>query len=125
MLYLSLGWEPKKLKKLKMNVAQKLSFKLQMVIGLFESGVKDKKPGFFWTYYAPYFISMKEQKQVETFCHLVYASADDKEVNKWIEEHNNAPFLSDSEIDLSSDSESDEGSLASDSESDDSIGEFE
>ena len=45
---------------------------------------KDNK-GYYWEYYAPYFIEMKEKEQIETFCYLLFATTGDKKVNKWLE----------------------------------------
>jgi hypothetical protein len=50
---------------------------------------KTKNSGFFWDYYAPYFIEMKEQNLVETFGYIAFASSDNAEVSKWLKEHKN------------------------------------
>jgi tetratricopeptide (TPR) repeat protein len=43
--------------------------------------------GFYWSYYAPYFIEMREKGLLETFSYLAFASSDDAKVNKWLEAH--------------------------------------
>lgn len=48
---------------------------------------KKDNSGFFWEYYAPYFIEMKEQKLVETFGYIAFATSDNAEVSKWLKEH--------------------------------------
>jgi Tfp pilus assembly protein PilF len=40
--------------------------------------------GFYWEYYAPYFIAIKEANLLEPFSYIVYASSDSKSVSKWI-----------------------------------------
>ena len=45
---------------------------------------KSKGHGFFWEYYAPYFIEMKEKNLTETFAYIIFSSSDDKEVSKWL-----------------------------------------
>ncbi|MCF8299392.1 MAG: tetratricopeptide repeat protein [Saprospiraceae bacterium] len=40
--------------------------------------------GFYWEYYAPYFIEMKEKELIEPFAYIVFASSDAKQVSKWI-----------------------------------------
>nr|WP_294859758.1 tetratricopeptide repeat protein [uncultured Fluviicola sp.] len=43
--------------------------------------------GFFWEYYAPYFVEMKEQNLVEAFGYIAFASSDNAEVSKWLKDH--------------------------------------
>ncbi len=43
--------------------------------------------GFYWDYYVPYFIEMKNKNMIETFGHLVYASSDDPKVLVWLDFH--------------------------------------
>lgn len=43
--------------------------------------------GFFWEYYVPYFVEMKEKELIETFSYIVYASSEDKKVTAWIKEN--------------------------------------
>lgn len=51
------------------------------------SETKKDNSGFFWEYYAPYFIEMKEKKHIETFAYIAFASADDPATGKWIKSH--------------------------------------
>jgi tetratricopeptide (TPR) repeat protein len=43
--------------------------------------------GFYWEYYAPYFIEMKNQNLTDTFSYLAFASADDPSVRTWLADH--------------------------------------
>ncbi len=43
--------------------------------------------GFFWDYYVPYFLAMKENKLLETFVYIAFASSDEKDVAKWLGAH--------------------------------------
>ncbi len=40
--------------------------------------------GFYWEYYAPYFIELKEKKLIKPFAYILHASSDSKNVKKWI-----------------------------------------
>lgn len=46
--------------------------------------VKHDNFGFYWEYYAPYFINMKESDLIEPFAYLVYASSEDQYVQEWL-----------------------------------------
>ena len=41
--------------------------------------------GFYWSYYVPYFIELKQKGFIETFSYLIYASSEEKYVNQWLE----------------------------------------
>lgn len=43
--------------------------------------------GFYWDYYAPYFIDMKDKQMIETFTYVSFASADMKDVSTWLNSH--------------------------------------
>lgn len=43
--------------------------------------------GFFWEYYVPYFIEMKEKNFIETFAYIAFASGDDQNTIKWLKAH--------------------------------------
>lgn len=43
--------------------------------------------GFFWDYYVPYFVEMKEKKFLETFAYIAFASSEDPHVMKWLKSH--------------------------------------
>ncbi len=54
------------------------------------SGLQKKSKGFYWDYYAPYFIAMQEEGFTQTFSYLAFASTDAPEVAKWLESHQSA-----------------------------------
>lgn len=60
--------------------------KLKSVCESLKEG-QEKNSGFYWNYYAPYFIEMHEKEMIETFAYIVYFSSSEKYVSKWIEEH--------------------------------------
>ena len=43
--------------------------------------------GFFWEYYVPYFIEMKDKNLLETFAYIAFASGENPEVSKWLKNH--------------------------------------
>lgn len=43
--------------------------------------------GFYWDYYVPYFIEMKEKNLIETFAYIGFATSDDPKVIKWLKSH--------------------------------------
>jgi tetratricopeptide (TPR) repeat protein len=43
--------------------------------------------GFFWDYYVPYFVEMKNQNELETFAYIAFASSDDPKIAKWLKKH--------------------------------------
>ncbi|HLP13362.1 MAG TPA: tetratricopeptide repeat protein [Flavobacteriales bacterium] len=43
--------------------------------------------GFYWDYYAPYFVEMKEKGQIETFGYIAFAASGDEKVISWIKSH--------------------------------------
>jgi tetratricopeptide (TPR) repeat protein len=43
--------------------------------------------GFYWDYYAPYFIELRDKKYLETCAYVIHASSDDKSVQKWLVKH--------------------------------------
>jgi tetratricopeptide (TPR) repeat protein len=45
---------------------------------------RSKGHGFFWEFYAPYFIEMKEKNLTETFSYIIFSSSGDKDVTKWL-----------------------------------------
>ncbi len=51
------------------------------------SETQDKNSGFYWDYYVPYFIEMKNNNLIETFAYIIYSSSEDKDVAKWIKAH--------------------------------------
>ncbi len=62
---------------------EKFLRKLETIcVGLSETQAKNT--GFYWEFYAPYFIDMEQSKMIETFSYVVFASAEDAAVSKWI-----------------------------------------
>jgi hypothetical protein len=49
--------------------------------------VQEDNFGFYWEYYVPYYIEMEDQGMIETFSYLVYASSENQEVKKWLDEN--------------------------------------
>ena len=43
--------------------------------------------GFYWDYYVPYFVEMKEKNFIETFSYIAFAKSDIPEVGKWLKLH--------------------------------------
>jgi Flp pilus assembly protein TadD len=43
--------------------------------------------GFYWEYYAPYFIEMKKNNLVETFSYIAFASTENVDVANWLKNH--------------------------------------
>jgi len=70
----------------KMNDAEKTALILNTVCASLKEN-QAKNSGFYWTYYAPYFIEMKELELVNTFAYIAYASSGDKKITKWISTH--------------------------------------
>lgn len=48
---------------------------------------KNDNHGFYWDYYVPYFIEMKEKNFIETFAYVAFATSDYPEVDKWLKTH--------------------------------------
>lgn len=71
----------------KKNKAELFSMKLEMMCSSLSEQIDKGNSGFYWEYYAPYFIEMKNAGQLETFSYIVYASSGDKKVLAWIKEH--------------------------------------
>lgn len=40
--------------------------------------------GFFWDYYAPYFVEMKDKNLIETFGYVIFSSSDKPEISLWL-----------------------------------------
>ncbi len=62
--------------------------KMEVLCSSLAAGKNDNY-GFYWEYYAPYFIEMNENKFLETFAYIAFASSDDKEVASWLKSHKN------------------------------------
>jgi tetratricopeptide (TPR) repeat protein len=67
---------------------------VEKFIGTFEtlcSGLEEterKNFGFYWDYYVPYFIEMKNKNQIETMAYIVFNSSQSSDVSKWLKSHN-------------------------------------
>lgn len=48
---------------------------------------KKKNYGFFWEYYVPYFVAMKDKNFIETYAYIAFASREDSYVSDWLEKH--------------------------------------
>lgn len=49
--------------------------------------LKAQGKGFFWDYYAPYFIDMLDKNLIETFAYIAFASTEDIDILKWLAAH--------------------------------------
>jgi Tfp pilus assembly protein PilF len=76
----------KKMHKKKKSEVEVLIRKYKMICSTLQE-TKDLNHGFYWDYYAPYFIEMKEQDMITTFAYILLASSDNKEVSKWLKSH--------------------------------------
>ncbi len=63
--------------------ADRLSYKMQLLIGLFDE-TKKKDKGFYKSFYVPMFIEMKKKDFVTTACYIVMASDDNTEISIWL-----------------------------------------
>jgi tetratricopeptide (TPR) repeat protein len=59
---------------------------IKIVCAMLKETQKDNY-GFYWDFYAPYFIEMNDKDFVDTYGYIVFASSDDPAVNKWIKAH--------------------------------------
>ncbi len=53
------------------------------------SDLKKDNFGFYWEYYAPYFIEMKDKNFIETFSFIAFAPKNDPKVLDWLQSHPN------------------------------------
>lgn len=51
------------------------------------SETKKDNTGFYWNYYAPYFIEMHERNLLTTFSNIVLAASGDQHVGEWLKDH--------------------------------------
>lgn len=70
----------------KKNEAKKFADSFESLCSSLATG-KDENSGFYWEYFAPFFIEMMDKKQIETFSYIVFLTADDWKVSKWIKGH--------------------------------------
>ncbi|MDP4263573.1 MAG: tetratricopeptide repeat protein [Bacteroidota bacterium] len=57
---------------------------LEMVFSSLSTHLGEGK-GFGWTYYAAFFSDLYHKEYLNTFCHIIYSSANNAENNKWLE----------------------------------------
>lgn len=53
---------------------------------------QSKNKGFFWTYYVPFFVELKKQSHLDTFCYILYGyrgGESEEEVEKWMAANQN------------------------------------
>ncbi len=70
----------------KKNEVELIINKLEIITSSLKNNVKDGR-GFFWEYYAPYFIEMKEKDLLEPFAYLIFISSDKKHIKKWFDKN--------------------------------------
>jgi tetratricopeptide (TPR) repeat protein len=51
---------------------------------------KRKRVGFYWKYYAPYFVEMKEKNHIKTFAYIAHISTEEPYVLEWIKANKTA-----------------------------------
>jgi tetratricopeptide (TPR) repeat protein len=68
------------------NEAERLDRKVQLLAGMFKEQKKDGK-GFYWEFYAPFFIDLKKNDHLLTACYLASVNANSNAVNKWLKEN--------------------------------------
>ena len=56
-------------------------------MGVYFKYFRYKRFGFYWEYYVPYFIEMKEKKLIDTFAYIAFASTESTDVSKWLKAH--------------------------------------
>jgi tetratricopeptide (TPR) repeat protein len=62
---------------------ERFNRKIETVFGVMAE-VQAKNSGFFWEFYAPYFIELQSKGYIETFSYIVYASSGLDYVNEWL-----------------------------------------
>lgn len=80
------GASSKELDSLTKTPAEKLSFRLQLLINSLANNRKNGK-GFYWDHYVPFFMEMNEKKMVGTLAHLMYLKISGEDGMKWLEEN--------------------------------------
>ncbi len=48
---------------------------------------RDKNYGFYWDFYVPYFVEMKDKNFLETFAYIAFATSDYPDVDMWLKAH--------------------------------------
>ncbi len=65
---------------------EKFIRKFKTVCEILETNKEDNF-GFFWEYYAPYFIEMKQKNFLEPYAYIAFLSSDDPGIAKWLNGH--------------------------------------
>jgi tetratricopeptide (TPR) repeat protein len=68
------------------TAVEKFVRKFEMVISSMKEAEKDNY-GFYWDFYVPFFLEMKEKNFIETFAYIVFASSGDPDVTTWLSSH--------------------------------------
>lgn len=70
----------------KVNDADRLNSILKSLCSMLEKE-KPKNAGFYWDYYAPYFIEMNKEGHTLAFSYIVYTASGEKAIKKWQEKN--------------------------------------
>ncbi len=65
------------------NAGARLFRKMESLVSMLKEQ-KSGGSGFYWKFYVPFFIEMKDKDQLETACYLATVNADDAAVMKWL-----------------------------------------
>jgi len=68
---------------LELSERQKFFNNLNSVIGSLQD-TQNERTGFYWDYYAPYFMELKKREHLEVFSYIVYATRTNKDDEEWI-----------------------------------------
>ncbi|MBI3234639.1 MAG: hypothetical protein HYZ42_11475 [Bacteroidetes bacterium] len=68
------------------NETEQVLSKFNILFGSLKTNQKDNN-GFYWEFYAPYFIELYEKGYLERFVYIISASNGDKKVAKWLKKH--------------------------------------
>ena len=60
--------------------------KMELMCSSLKESKKDNI-GFYWEYYAPFFIELHEKKLVEPFAYILFLSSEDANAEKWLKNH--------------------------------------
>ena len=66
--------------------AEKLSLKLQLLVNSLSENIKYGK-GFYWKFYVPFFIALKDKDYMSTFAHIIFYSKNNETVNNWLKDN--------------------------------------
>lgn len=65
---------------------ERFARKAESLFSMLGETAKDNR-GFFWEYYVPYFVEMKEKKLIEPFSNIVLAATGDTTASEWLNKH--------------------------------------